>query len=156
VKIIAVGNPLYGDDGVGAAVLERIRADGLFPGAELFDAGTDALSLIDVFDDRHLHVIVDAAKMGLAPGRVARFTPGEARLRIRWDHLSLHGFGLAEAFAMAESIGSLPGRIVILGVEPQRVEVDKGLSGAVAAAVPEVLAHIQAEVRSDEADHPGH
>ena len=156
MKIIAVGNTLYGDDGVGAAVLERIRADGLFPDAELIDAGTDALSLIDRFDDRHLHVIVDAARMGLEPGRVAVFSPDEVSLRIRWDHLSLHGFGLAETFAMAETVGSMPPRLRVVGVEPETIAIDRGLSTAARSAIPEVLAAIQAEVGADEADHPGH
>lgn len=155
MKIMAVGNPLYGDDGVGAAVLERIRDGDLFPGAELIDAGVDALSLIDRFDEA-LHIIIDAARMGQAPGRVLRFTPDEVRLRIRGDHLSLHGFGLAEAFAMADAIGRMPRRVVILGVEPAVVAIDKGLSGVVAEAVPEVLRLIHAEVADNEADHPGH
>ncbi len=34
MKIFAVGNSFYGDDGVGAAVLERIRECEAFPGAE--------------------------------------------------------------------------------------------------------------------------
>ncbi len=156
MKIVAVGNSLYGDDGVGAAVLDRIRADNLFPDAELIDAGTDALSLIDRFEPDGLNVVIDAAMMGCEPGRVQRFTPEQARLRIQWDHLSLHGFGLAETFAMAESIGCMPRRVVILGVEPEEIRIDRGLSDAVASAVPEVLQLIQAEVRDDEADHPGH
>ncbi|MDO9172248.1 MAG: hydrogenase maturation protease [bacterium] len=156
MKLIAVGNPLYGDDGVGAAVLERARATDAFPGAELIDAGTDALSLIDRFADEELHVIVDAARMGLEPGRVVRFAPGEVALGLAGDRLSLHGFGLAEAFALAERIDRLPRRLVIVGVEPQTLEIDRGLSDAVASAVPEVLEIIKAEVHSDEADHPGH
>ena len=43
MKIMAVGNSFYGDDGVGAAVLEQIRKADVFPGADLFDAHTDAL-----------------------------------------------------------------------------------------------------------------
>lgn len=121
MKLIAVGNPLYGDDGVGAAVLARAREAGLFPGAELIDGGVDALALIDRFDDDDLHVVVDAARMGLAPGAVRRIAPERVREAIRGDHLSLHGFGLAEAFAMAASIGRLPRRLAVLGVEPERV-----------------------------------
>jgi hypothetical protein len=45
---------------------------------------------------------------------------------------------------------------VVVGVEPQTLEIDRGLSDAVASAVPEVLEIIKAEVHSDEADHPGH
>jgi len=160
VRIVAVGNPFCGDDGVGAAVLERIRAEGLFPGAELIDAGTDALSLLDRFAEtgaaERLHIIIDAAKMGCEPGRVVGFAPAEARRRIVWDRLSLHGLGLAEAFALAEGLGAMPRRVVVVGVEPTEVRMDRGLSDAVAAAVPEVIRLIRAEVRADEADHTGH
>jgi hydrogenase maturation protease len=160
IKIYAVGNSFYGDDGVGAAVLERIREGGLLPSAELIDAGTDALALIEHFrgcvDERWLHLIIDAAKMGSAAGSVAAFSPGEVRLRIQWDHLSLHGFGLAETFAMAAGVGAMPERVRIIGVEPAVVAIDKGLSAAVAAALPKILQLINAEVEADEADHPGH
>ena len=47
MKIIAAGNSFYGDDGVGAAVLDRGREHGLLPGAELVDIATDALALMD-------------------------------------------------------------------------------------------------------------
>ena len=156
MKIFAVGNSLYGDDGIGEAVLREIRERGLVPEAELIDVGTDALALIDHFDETDSHVIIDAARMGLPPGRVQSFAPDEARLKIRWDHLSLHGFGLAETFAMAEGIGRMPTRLRVVGVEPVAVEIDRGLSAEVAAAVPEVIETILSEVQGDgETDNPG-
>lgn len=155
-RIIACGNPAYGDDGVGAAVLQALREEDLGPDVELVDVHTDALAMIDHFTPGDRHVIVDAAGMGLDPGRVARFTSDEVRLHIQWDHLSMHGFGLAETFAIAAGIDAMPDDVVIVGVEPERVELDTGLSDAVRAAVPEVVSIIQAEVRRDgEADHPG-
>lgn len=156
VKIIAVGNPYYGDDGVGAAVLTRIREESLFPNAELIDAQTDSLSLVEHFTNDGLHVIIDAAKMGLPPGGVARFLPDEVSQRIRWDRLSLHGFGLAETLELARRIDKVPERLVIIGVEPEIVEIDQGLSNSVAAAIPEILASIEAEVQSYESDHSDH
>jgi len=156
VKIIAVGNPAYGDDGIGAAVLEALRSDGLEPGVELIDVQTDALAMIDHFTADGTHVIIDAAGMGETPGSVVRFTPDEVRLRINWDHLSMHGFGLAETFALAASIGEMPVKVVIIGVEPEIVEFDRGLSAAVAAAIPEIVSLIQTEVRGHvETNHPG-
>ncbi len=160
VKIYAVGNSFYGDDGVGAALLERIREEELLPGAELIDVGTDALALIEHFrgctGPEWLHLIIDAAKMGSAPGSAVAFAPAQARLRIRWDHLSLHGFGLAESFAMAAGVGVMPERVRIIGVEPAVVAIDTGLSAEVAGALPRILQLINAEVEADEADHPGH
>jgi hydrogenase maturation protease len=149
VKIFAVGNPLYGDDGIGKAVLDRIGESDLFPGAQLIDVGTDALALIDHFADDEFHVIIDAAKMGEAPGSVVSFTPDQARLKITWDHLSLHGFGLAETFNMARGIGRLPARLKVVGVEPESINIDEGLSAEVTAAIPRVVDIIRAEVQND-------
>jgi len=150
LKIIAVGNAFYGDDGVGAAVLERIRERDSLPGAELIDIQTDALALIDHLAPGDRHVIVDAAQMGREPGEIVAFGPGEVRIRIRQDNLSVHGFGLGEAFNLATQLGKMPRDVLIVGVEPARIEINTGLSDAVAAAVPAVIEIIRAEVGPDE------
>jgi len=149
VNIFAVGNSFYGDDGVGAAVLEKIRQDDLFPEAELYDAHTDALALLDRLVPGEMNVVVDAAVMGLEPGAAVGFKPDQVRMKIKSDHLSMHGFGLAEAFELADKLGKLPEDVLIVGVEPERVVINEGLSDAVRLAVPKVISIIQAEVRSD-------
>ncbi len=149
MKIIAVGNSFYGDDGVGAAVLEKIRQDGLFLGAELIDVHTDALALLEHLADGQKNVIVDAAQMGLEPGAVVGFRPEEVRMKIKSDHLSMHGFGLAEAFALAGQLNKMPADVLVVGVEPERVAINQGLSSVVKEAVPRVISIIQAEVESD-------
>ncbi len=145
MRIFAVGNPFYGDDGVGAAVLERIREACIFPGACLFDAHTDALALLDRFAPGEMNIIVDAADMGLEPGAVAAFRPEEVHVKIKTDHLSMHGFGLGETFAMAEKLGTLPENMLVVGVQPARIEINTGLSEPVAAAIPRVISMIEAE-----------
>jgi hydrogenase maturation protease len=149
LKIIAVGNAFFGDDGIGTAVLESIRQEGLFPGAELVDIQTDALALLEHLVPGEWNVIVDAAKMGLDPGEAVGFTPAEIRLKIKSDPLSTHGFGLAEVFAMATQLNKLPERVLIVGVEPERIAINQGLSDAARKAVPRVIAIIQAEVQAD-------
>lgn len=149
MKVIAVGNAFYGDDGVGAAVLESIRESKLLPGAELIDIHTDALALLDHLEPGRRHVIVDAAQMGLEPGDVAAFRPEDVKLHIRQDNLSVHGFGLPEAFGMATQLGKMPEDMLIVGVEPASIVINTGLSEAVAAAVPRVVEIIQAEVGPD-------
>jgi hydrogenase maturation protease len=152
VRIIAVGNRHCGDDGIGAAVLECIREKRLFPRAELIDAQTDSLSLIERFTAAGCHIIIDAARMGLRPGGTALIRPEDISRKIRSDRLSLHGFGLAETLELARRIDKAPGRLMIIGVEPERVEFNCGLSGCVAAAVPGILDLIQAEVQRYESN----
>ena len=149
MKIIAVGNSFYGDDGIGAAVLDRIRQDEVFPGAELVDVHTDALALLDHLAVGEKNVVVDAAQMGLEPGAAVGFRPDEVRLKIKSDHLSMHGFGLAEAFDLAGRLDKMPADVLIVGVEPERIEINQGLSKVVKEAVPRVISIIQAEVQSD-------
>ncbi len=157
MKIFAVGNSFYGDDGVGAAVLARIRESDAFPGAELVDIHTDALALVDELAPEELNVVIDAADMGLAPGEALGFRPAEVELKIRSDHLSMHGFGLAEAFDLATRLDRMPRDVLIVGVQPERIEINQGLTDRVAAAVPEVISIIKAEVQPDERkNHPGH
>ena len=149
MKIIAVGNSFYGDDGVGVAVLEKIRRNDVFPEAELIDVNTDALALLDHLARGEKNVVVDAARMGLEPGAVMGFRPDEVRLKIKSDHLSMHGFGLAEAFDLAGRLNKMPADVLIVGVEPERVEINQGLSDVVKEAVPRIISIIQAEVQSD-------
>jgi hydrogenase maturation protease len=146
MKIFAVGNSFYGDDGVGAAVLERIRECEAFPDAELVDIHTDALALVDELALDELNVVIDAADMGLEPGTAQGFRPSEVEMKIQSDHLSMHGFGLAEAFGLATQLGRMPRNVLIVGVQPERIEINQGLTPAVAAAVPEVISIIKAEV----------
>ena len=149
MKVIAAGNACYGDDGVGAAVLDEIRRNETLPGVDLVDIRCDALALLDHLTADEKTIIVDAACMGLEPGAVAAFRADEARLRIRGDNLSLHGFGLAEAMALARELGRLPADLLIVGVEPACIGFDQGLSEDVRGALPRVLAVIAAEERSD-------
>lgn len=74
--LVALGNPLSGDDGFGARVMERLRsaAEGFPTGVSLVDAGTDLLNHIESFAEYDRVVLMDAVldpegKLG-RPGRV--------------------------------------------------------------------------------------
>jgi len=153
VKLFAVGNPFYGDDGVAVAVLTEVRARGLLPDEDLWDLHTDALDLVDRFRSGELNVIVDAAHMGLEPGEVAVFRAGEVRMKIKSDHLSMHGFGLAEACELALQLGKLPAKVIIVGVEPAVVEIGKSLSAPVEAAVPRVVDLLENIIQGEVSQH---
>ena len=141
-KIIAVGNSLYGDDGVGEAVLNALTDIPELENVELIDGATDALGLIDYFVDTDHVIIIDAASMDKTPGTIAVFDADQVNLMIKSDHLSLHGISLAETFEIAKYAKSLPGKITIVGIEPQQLTVAAGLSEPVAQAIPEAVSKI--------------
>jgi hydrogenase maturation protease len=75
--LVALGNPLSGDDGFGSRVMERLQglAVDFPPEVALLDAGTDLLNHLESFARYDHVVLIDAildfeGKRG-APGRVA-------------------------------------------------------------------------------------
>jgi Ni,Fe-hydrogenase maturation factor len=51
--VVSLGNPLLGADGLGAAVLDRLRASpGLAGAADLVDAGTDLVAHLETLAAR--------------------------------------------------------------------------------------------------------
>jgi hydrogenase maturation protease len=145
--ILALGNPLRGDDGVGTAVIEALREYQLPPDVELLDGGTPGLETVLYFQGRDRVIVVDAADMGLDPGEWRRFTLGDIRLKSNDMALrgTLHYAGLAEAVALAEAMDALPAELVIYGIQPQAIGWQPGLSDAVRTVIEEVARQIAGE-----------
>ncbi|MBT3250538.1 MAG: hydrogenase maturation protease [Candidatus Marinimicrobia bacterium] len=146
IHFYSVGNPLYADDGVGLAVIDALKKIPQFETATFFDAHTDALSLIDKFNKNGLNIIIDAARMGKPPGHVEVIQKENVKLVIQWDHLSLHGFGLAETITLAEKIEMLPDNLWVVGIEPETIQIDVPISEIITAAIPVAVNKIINEV----------
>ncbi len=140
--ILALGNPLRGDDGIGAAVLAALAAHPLPPEVTLLEGGTPGLELVLMLRDCERAIIIDAAEMGQAPGTWMRFTPESVRLKSRDLYLrgTLHYAGLAEALSLGAAMNLLPPEIIIYGIQPEAIGWEPGLSATVAAAIPGVCA----------------
>lgn len=141
-KVIAIGNDLYGDDGVGNAVLNVLEQIPEMKDIELIDGATDALGLIDHFSGTDHVIIVDAAQMGENPGTVKVFDKEEVKLKIKMDNLSVHGISLAETFEIAQAVDSLPKKITIIGIEPKNIGISQELSDVVIQSIPEIVSNI--------------
>ncbi len=144
VRVIGVGNPLRGDDGVGVALVERLAAEGLPPGVEAVDAGTGGLTLLDLLEGASRVVLVDAAELGRPPGSVVRVDGEDLGLGEVAGAPSLHGAGVGDALALGRELGLLPPLVLYL-VQVVRVEVGPGLSAPVAAVLGDLAARVRAE-----------
>ena len=136
--VLALGNPLMGDDGFGLAVLARLRRSGELEGSvTLMDGGTWGMNLLHPVETAERLILVDAIKTGARPGALIRLERDE--LPRYFSHkLSPHQVDLREILALAELRGHLPPAIVALGVEPESVTFRMSLSPVVRAAVPQV------------------
>ncbi len=150
MRVIGVGNPLFGDDGVGIRVVERLR-DRVPADVELIDGSTEGLGLLSWFEGAGRIVLVDAVRMGETPGTVRLLDPARLRAaRPDRDRFSAHWTNVLEVIDAAAKLGLRP-RIEIVAVEPQRVEPNAELSTAAAGAV-EVAAAMVMELVKEEAD----
>jgi len=148
--VIGLGNPLRGDDGVGCRVVEELARRELPPGVQVLDGGAGGLGLLSLMEGWERVVIVDAAEMGRRPGEFARFTPADVRLASASDRFSLHHAGLSEALALADALGRALPEMVIFGVQPASVGWGEGLSPAVEAALPALIAAVLEETTNEE------
>ena len=144
--ILGLGNPLREDDGVGCRIVEELARRTLPPGVRVLDGGTAGLGLLDLMEGWERIVIVDAAEMGRRPGKFVRFTPAEMRLHASPDRFSLHHAGLSEVLALADALGRVLPEMVIFGVQPASAGWGEGLSLAVEAALPALIAAVLEEV----------
>jgi len=142
IRVIGVGNPLAGDDGIGIALIGELEREGVPPGVELIDGGSGGLTLLTLLEGAARAILVDALEMGRAAGAVAGFDYAAGLFRAEGPGLSLHQAGLGEVLALGAELGRLP-ELFIVGIQPAQLELGRGLSLPVAAALPEALAAVR-------------
>lgn len=139
--VIAIGNPMRGDDGVGAVVAKRVRG---MPGVEHVIDDGDPFEVADLVQGGRRVLLLDATRGGGMPGAVTVWEPrpGSSRPQVG---ASSHGFGADAAIELAAALGTLPDRVVVVGIEGERFEGSE-LSPIVAAAVDGAVAAVEAVV----------
>ncbi|MEV5845308.1 hydrogenase maturation protease [Streptomyces sp. NPDC051985] len=150
VTVVGVGNEFRRDDGVGGAVVARLRERTgerpLPPSTVLATSDGDPGRLIALWEGAALAVVVDAAHAHPGtPGRVHRIEL-DSGLAAPPSATSTHGLGLGEAIELARVLDLLPERLVVYAVEGADGSFGTGLSPVVAAAVPGLVASVEDEI----------
>ena len=149
VNIVAVGNVLMGDDGIGVVALERLaRRLGEVPGVVLHDAGLAVSDVLDDLDPTVPLIAIDAVDTGDAPGTVCRMPVAAVRNAdgALAGCLSLHEINLVRALRLSALAGHVFRDVTIFGVQPAHIEWGCDLSGEVAAALDELIEAVEAHV----------
>ena len=139
VLVVGLGLAAAGDDGVGPAVLDRLRADGDL-GADLLVLAEPVALLHRLEGVGHL-VVVDAIRSSGRPGSVhlvdlddIRPDPGGS---------SSHGLGLAEVLRLAAALSARPSRCSVVGITGRRFSPGTQMSAEVAAAIGPAAARVR-------------
>ncbi|HMC02796.1 MAG TPA: hydrogenase maturation protease [Cellulomonadaceae bacterium] len=134
VLVIGLGNPDRGDDAVGVQVAREVAAERNGVNVLEFDDPSEAL---DAWDPEDTVIVTDAITSGGVPGDIHVIDAVAQTLSTgSWAAGGTHALGLAAVVELARSLGQLPRRLVVVGVEAAQFAHGTPLSEAVAAAVP--------------------
>lgn len=142
--VLGLGNPILGDDGVGWAVVEALRARALPLDVELDCCSLGGLSLMERMSGYECAVLIDAIYTGEQPvGTLTVFPLVELDDVSAGHTTSAHDTSLRNALNVGRSMGiPLPKdeHVYVVAVEAEKVyDFAEELSPAVAAAVPQAV-----------------
>ncbi|MFZ5929398.1 MAG: hydrogenase maturation protease [Acidobacteriota bacterium] len=135
--IAALGNPLMGDDGAGAAVLEELRRRGAARRARLCNVGAAGVDLLLELESVGALILLDAVAGAEAPGTVRVFRDAELFGYAESRGGGSHQPSLADTLRMAERLGIRLKTAALVGIAAAQFELGRPLSPEVAAAVPQ-------------------
>lgn len=143
VVVIGFGNIFRRDDGIGPAVAAAVEAFGI-PGVRVLADAADPAAVLDAWAGARLAVLVDAVVTAHPrPGRIHRCGRDELAGSAA---VSSHGVDVASLLALGEALNRMPDDVVVFAVEAEETGYGQGLSPAVAAAVPDVVAEVRSEI----------
>lgn len=139
VLVAGIGNIFLGDDGFGVEVVSRLAGADLGPGVTVADYGIRGLHLAyAMLDGNHdATILVDAVPRGGAPGTVYLIEADTTDLD--QNPVDAHGMHPVAVLGLLRQLGGEPGRVLVVGCEPERVDEGIGLSAPVAAGVAEAV-----------------
>jgi hydrogenase maturation protease len=136
--VLALGNPIRSDDGVGIVALRCLEEDPRVPGAvDLVEGGTKGLELVSYISGMSRFMILDAVDVGAVAGTIVciRGTdlcslPGNG---------NVHDLALADILNALRLLGQEPEEIILLGIQPGTTELGTSLSKSVESSLPDFV-----------------
>lgn len=143
IAVLALGNLMHGDDGVGIHLLRQLESQNrpltakcVARGINLrwIEGGTLGLELTHSLDGVEYLLVLDAVAMQQAPGTVARYE-GDSLYQLPVGR-SVHLMGLSDLLVAIQLLGNPPREVILLGVAPASTAWGLEMSTEVTAALP--------------------
>jgi hydrogenase maturation protease len=145
ILVLAFGNPLRGDDGIGPAVLHALADRDDLPEKIILSQG-DTWTLASALQATSYRrvILVDAMQMGCAPGAWQRLRIDERGpyLQKARQQADTHMLNLDTMLALLELVGVPLPELIVYGVQPQIVSWSPDLSESVQKTIPTLCEHI--------------
>jgi hydrogenase maturation protease len=146
--VACVGNIFCGDDAFGVEVAQRLRRRALPEDVIVKDFGIRGYDLAYSFMEQwDLVILVDALPRGGAPGTLYTLEPELPDPQETSCQADAHSMNPQSVLQLVNALGGRPGRMYVVGCEPESVEPDNegrlGLSPIVDAAADEAVAIVE-------------
>jgi hydrogenase maturation protease len=143
--VVGVGTPERGDDGVGRLVARLLR--GRLPAdVRVEEQLGGAAELIELLQAADYAILIDAMVSGAPAGTICRLDCGAGEVVPERSGASSHGFGVAQAIALAAALSCLPGTCVVYAIEGASFTLGAELSPEVVSSAQETAERIVAEL----------
>ena len=138
IVVLGVGNILLTDEGLGVQVVEDLKANYAFtPQISLIDGGTMGMELLTYMRGMKKILLIDAVNGGEAPGTIYEFPHRELEQYFT-DHISVHEVGMQDILRIRAIQENPLEDAIVIGVEPESLDVGFEPSAPVQKALPEV------------------
>lgn len=150
ILIAGIGNIFLGDDAFGVEVVKRLLTRSLPKEVLVVDYGIRSFDLAyALMDGYRATIFVDATMRGGVPGTIYVIEPEIDEWTQLADQAEIpdgHSMNPVKVLTLVKNMGGIFGRLLLVGCEPQTLELPEGfmgLSEPVAAAVDEAILVIE-------------
>ncbi len=128
ILVVGVGNILLADEGIGVIALAHLRKRINYENVVLFDAATDIYRIMNFDECFNKIIVLDAVKQKQPAGTIYRLPLHN--IEIESDAKSSHQIKVIEALKLMQITLKQfnESEIIIMGVEPDRIDYSVGLS----------------------------
>jgi len=146
ILIVGAGNEYRSDDGIGPIVAAKLGQ--IMPGRVKIKKGIkDGTELIELCRRHKCVYLIDSVKSGCEPGKIFRFDANRESLpREVFSCNSTHAFNVAEAVELGRSMGCLPEKLIVYGIEGKCFDDGINISDEVKTVIAEVVISIKREI----------
>lgn len=148
--VMGMGNYSMFDDSIGIKVVEYISENGLDEDFTAIDLSGNCIGIISYFnDDTEAVLIIDTARFGdMKPGEYKIFSPDDVRSTKDMAGISSHEGDVMKVLELAKQTGYPIPRIKIMGIEPESIKDDFGLSDTLSNNLKKYVDVALAEIKA--------
>ncbi len=138
ISVLGVGNILMTDEGLGATIVTELEKEYSFSDdVQLLDGGTMGMELLHYIGDATRILLVDAINYNKEPGTVYKFTHQDLDDYFNAS-ISVHEVGIQDILRIRIMQENPFEEAVVIGAEPESLEIGLELTPTLRAKVPEL------------------